>query len=80
MEDKRDIISLLKWAREHGEAKIIDRILIKLMPDFLHYNCPITAEELNTQEYFNVPASLYEKIQKSAEEIVGTSYTKQGDN
>jgi len=79
MDGKRDVIPLFNWARQNGEAKVIDRILVKLMPEFIRHNCQITAEDISQKERLDVPSSLYINIKKSAEDIIGTAFTEKGD-
>lgn len=70
----KDIIPLIHWAKAHGEAKIADRILVKLLPELLQAKQQITAEMLETESVIQVPEALFERIQLLAEELVGQSY------
>ncbi len=66
-----DIKPVLIWAKANGESKIVDRILLKLLPALLKYNQKITAEMVENSVELFVDESLYDLVKKTAEELVG---------
>lgn len=65
---------IFEWAFQHGETKIIERILVRLLPDLIDEKVQVTAESLLTMPALNVSEELYKKIQLVAEEMVGQAY------
>ncbi|MEA3521743.1 MAG: hypothetical protein U9R50_02080 [Campylobacterota bacterium] len=70
----QNVQPIFEWAKLHAEAKISDRIIIKLIPEFLKHGVEITEETLENEEYIEVPEELYELIKTTAESLVGSSY------
>lgn len=71
----KDIKPLFKWALQHGESKVVDRILIKLLPEFLSYDLKITPEFIGKSNEILVPESLYPTVKQAAEELVNLKFT-----
>jgi hypothetical protein len=71
----KDIKPLFSWALAYGESKVIDRILVKLLPELLSCNLKITPELINTSSEVLVPESLFIMTKSVAEDIVGQPYT-----
>jgi len=76
MENKKDIKPILNWAVENGEAKIVDRISMKLLPHFLKHNLKLTEDIINSSSVFKVPVELYDLVKSMAEELVSSSYVE----
>lgn len=74
MENKIDIKPLFSWAVNNGEAKIIDRILVKLMPELLKQNIKIDQNILNDKNSFLVNESIYNKIKDVTEQLVDKKF------
>jgi hypothetical protein len=70
----KDIKPLMLWAKANGEAKIVDRILVKLLPELVKFRQELTADMLEHQSTVEVPAELYARIQSVAEALVGQQY------
>ena len=70
-----DIKPLLNWAVANGEAKIIDRILMKLLPQFIKEGHQITETIINESKTLEVSEELYKLVKIQAEELVSSSYT-----
>lgn len=70
----KDIKPLMLWAKANGEAKIVDRILVKLLPDLVKANQQVTADMLDHQSVIEIPIELYERMRSIAEDLVGQSY------
>jgi hypothetical protein len=65
----KSIKSVLDWAEENGEVKVVDRILVKVMMDLIKHKVVITAAS-NFDE-LEIPDELYQRIKNVAAEIVG---------
>jgi len=76
MTKQMNIKPILNWAVANGEAKIIDRILMKLLPQFIKEGHKITETIVNDLETIEVSEDLYSLVKKQAEELVGSSYNK----
>ncbi|MEA1920331.1 MAG: hypothetical protein U9N52_10850 [Campylobacterota bacterium] len=76
MTNNIDIKPILNWAVAHGEARIIDRILMKLLPQFIKNGHKITESDIQNRDTFLVSQDLYDLVKKQAEELIGSSYTK----
>ena len=72
----KDIKPILNWAVANGEAKIIDRILMKLLPQFIKIGLKVTEKTINDSKILEVPSELYSLVQSTAEELVGSSFKK----
>ena len=75
---KMDIKPVLTWAVANGEAKIIDRISMKLLPEFIKNNYKITEQTINESKTLEVSAELYNLVKDVAEKLVGSSYKEKG--
>ena len=71
----KDIKKIFEWAKEHGDAKIDDRILVSLLPILLKNNMKLTSTEIEASDSINVSDELYEIIKIKSEELVGSSYS-----
>ena len=76
MEIKKDIKPILNWAVANGEAKIIDRILMKLLPHFLKNGLKITEKTIIDSNTLEVSSELYILVKNTAEELVGSSFVE----
>lgn len=70
----KNIKPLFDWAKANGESKIVDRILLKLLPELLKYNQKMTADMVENAEELLVEESLYILVKQTAENIVGDHY------
>lgn len=70
----KNLKPLIVWVKQKGEAKIIDRILLKILPQLLEQNQKLTSEMLDQSSEVNVPESLYNLFVETAEQLVGESY------
>lgn len=71
---KKDVKPLFKWVVENSEPKTLDRILVKLMPSIIAEKQHITPESACSSDRVEVSTSLYDLVQKTAEELVGEHY------
>ena len=72
----KDIKPLMEWAKANSEAKIVDRIFVKLLPLFVKKELILTVAMLETQARLDVPIDVYDQIKMVAEELVGLSYNQ----
>ncbi len=70
----KNIKPIFEWAKSNGDAAIIDRIMIKLLPEFIKYNFKITVQEISSSETIEVSDELYDLVENTAQELVGSSY------
>lgn len=76
MSNVLDVKPIFDWAIANGEAKIVDRILVKLMPQMIAHGCQLTSATIEENSVIEVPQVLFEQILNTAQEFVGISYTK----
>ncbi len=74
MNNSKDIIPLFKWAEANGEAIIIDRVLMKNMPEILKYKVEITRSSIMDKKSLKLDSKLFDILKKTIEELVGSSY------
>jgi hypothetical protein len=67
-----DVKAVFDWARENGEVKAVDRILIKVMLLLIKNKITLTAAAVEKMESRLVlPEELFSAIVRAAEEVVG---------
>lgn len=67
-----DVKAIFDWARENGEVKAVDRILIKVMLLLIKNKITLTAAAIDRMESRLVlPDELMQAIVKAAEQVVG---------
>lgn len=69
-----DIKPILEWAKQYGESKIVERLLVKLLPEILKTGEHLTPELIESRESILVDETFYQLIKTSAEEMVGARY------
>lgn len=69
-----DLKPLFIWARDHGDANIYDRILMKVMPQLLKENIKLTSEFIENTEVIEISNELYNLILEKTEELIGAKY------
>lgn len=74
MKELKDIKPIFDWAVKNGESKIVDRILVKTIPQFLKANYMINLENIDSSSTIEVSSALYETVKNMAEELIGSSY------
>jgi hypothetical protein len=67
-----DARTIFEWARENGEVKAVDRILIKVMLLLIKNKITLTAATVEKMETrLELPDDLLDAIRKAAESVVG---------
>jgi hypothetical protein len=67
-----DVKSVFDWAKENGEVKAVDRILIKVMLLLIKNKVTLTAATIERMETrMALPEELVVAIIRAAEEVVG---------
>ncbi len=66
----KNIKPVFEWAKLNGDAVIVDRIIVKLLPEFVKHNFKITVQEINSSEIIEVSDELYELIENTAKELI----------
>ncbi len=70
----KNIKPIFEWAIQNGDASITDRIVIKLLPQFIKHNFKITSQQITTDKTIEVSDELYELIKSTTQELIGSSY------
>ncbi|MEA1916129.1 MAG: hypothetical protein U9N42_01220 [Campylobacterota bacterium] len=76
MSNLKDVKPLFEWAVLNGDSKIIDRILVKTLPQLVKSGCELTTSSIENSSKVDVPSELYETIKLVTEELVGSSFNK----
>lgn len=76
MSNLKDVKPLFEWAVVNGDSKIIDRILVKTLPQLVKSGCELTTSSIENSSKVDVPSELYETIKLVTEELVGSSFNK----
>jgi hypothetical protein len=67
-----DIKPIFDWARENGEVKAVDRILVKVMLLLIKNRITLTAATIERMEArMSLPEELISAIVRAAAEVVG---------
>ena len=65
---------LLEWVHENGEAKAVDRVLMKSLPELLKFGVKIKSNEIANFSEISIPEELFYKLSQIAENVVGKKY------
>ena len=76
MKTMKNVLPIFIWAKANGEAIIVDRILVKIVPQLLKNSIKITNDIVERSETLEVDILLYDLIKKTAENLVGSSYAE----
>ncbi len=72
----KDAKQIFRHAELVSEPMIIDRILVRVLPDLVKYNQLLTAEAIKTADHIWVSDDLYAYIHEVAEALVGMQFTE----
>lgn len=72
--NRKNISPIFRWAKEHGDANIYDRILLKILPQLLKENLTLSSDKIENLERIEVSDELYEITLKKTEELIGMKY------
>jgi hypothetical protein len=67
----KDAKHIFSCAAACSEAMIVDRILIRVMPEMMKHDQRLTADSIKAAKEILVPAELYAYIRSVAEDLVG---------
>lgn len=76
MNDKKDIKPIFDWAIAHGDAKIVARVIMKLLPLFINHNLKLTSDSVSQSKKIEVSSDLYKLVKEMSEKMVGSSYSR----
>ena len=62
----RNVIEIFTWAKERGDANIVDRIIVKALPVLLKSNMELSSKQIQTSESILVDETLFDTLQKIA--------------
>jgi len=69
----KDAKYIFSCALANGEAKIVDRILVRILPELMKHNQKMTSDSIFQAESIEVSDELYEYIKSVAQEMTGLS-------
>lgn len=67
----KDAKHIFNCAVANGEAKIVDRILVRVLPELIKHNQRLTSERILQAETIEVSDELYDYIRSVAQELTG---------
>jgi hypothetical protein len=67
----KDAKHIFSCAIANGEAKIVDRILVRVLPELIKSNQKLTSESILASESIEVSDELYDYIRSVAQELTG---------
>ena len=73
---KKDIKKLLLWSREQGDCVVVERVIVRMMPEFIKANLKVTASGLDGVESIMVDETLYEQVKSLCEELTNEKYSR----
>ncbi len=71
----KNITPVFRWAKVHGESVVVDRILVKIVPQLLKANLAVSQEKISRDEVIEVDEDMYILILQTAQKVVGLEYT-----
>ncbi|MCB1143396.1 MAG: hypothetical protein H7A24_08420 [Leptospiraceae bacterium] len=74
MSQSIDIKPILIWAKQNGDTAIIERILVKLLPQLMKEGIRLTAKEAELAGSIPVSQNMYSDVKQVAETFVGQSF------
>lgn len=72
----KDVKHIFNCAQACGEAMIVDRILVRVLPALVKHDQRLTADGIKASREIPVPDDLYAYIRVVAEELVGQKCTE----
>lgn len=67
----KDAKPVFVCAMAHSESMIVDRILVRVLPELMAHGQMLTAAAIQQAEHIWVPDALYAHIRAVAQELVG---------
>lgn len=67
----KNVKHIFSCAEAYSEAMVIDRILVRVLPELVKYDQRLTADNIKADEQIWIPDDLYTHIREVAEELVG---------
>jgi len=67
----KDAKHIFTCAEACSEAMIVDRILVRVLPELVRYDQRLTADSIKADDQIWIPDDLYAYIRGVAEELVG---------
>lgn len=72
----KDVKPIFSRAIARSEVMIVERILVRVLPDLLQHGQTLTAETIEQASQIPVPEALYEQIRTVAEALTGCSLSQ----
>ena len=74
MDPLQNVKPIFDFAVLNGDAKIVDRILIRTLPLLLKHNIELNSDIIKKADTLNVPEHIYLKIKAVAEELTESTF------
>lgn len=74
----KDVKPIFVCAVAKSEAKIVERILVSVLPELMAHQVSITPEMIANEAEILLPESLYDSLKKAAEQLTGFSCHSEG--
>lgn len=70
MNDVTDAKPIFLWAKEHGDPRIIERILVRVLPLMIERDVKLTVEQIESARTLPLPVDLANMISAVAKELI----------
>ncbi len=67
----KDVKPIFTCAKANGEAKIVDRILVRILPELIKHGQKMTSDSIDQAVTLEVPNELYQHIRGVAQALTG---------
>lgn len=67
----KDVKPIFECAKANGETKIVDRILVRVLPELMKHDHKLTPSMIEEQAVLMLPDALHDYIQSVAQELTG---------
>ncbi|MCA9735027.1 MAG: hypothetical protein H6696_07235 [Deferribacteres bacterium] len=78
MNELKDARPIFLWAQEHGDTRIVERILVRVLPILIERKIELTVDQIESEQTLFLPVDLVNSINSAANELVD-SFNLEGD-
>lgn len=68
----RDVKPVFAWARAHGDSKIVDRVIIRLLPQLQAHGLYLSEAQVEADDQTMVPDPVYDLVKETAEALIAS--------
>ena len=61
----RDVKPVLAWARAHGDSKIVDRVIVRLLPQLQAHGLQLSGAQVEADDQIMVPDPVYDLVNET---------------